>query len=39
MLAKWPWPLALALLEPALFNGARGFSRFNVVQFCFRVSD
>src|SRR6516225_9918715 len=31
MLASWPWPLELELLEPALFNDARGFLAF---RFC-----
>jgi hypothetical protein len=39
MLASWPWPLELELLEPALFNDARGFSRFDFARFHFRAGD
>jgi hypothetical protein len=39
MLASWPWPLELELLEPALFNDARGFSHFDFARFHFRADD
>jgi hypothetical protein len=38
MLASWPWPLELELLEPALFNDARGFSRFDLRGFIFAAA-
>jgi len=35
----WPAGHDPLVLEPALFNGARGFSRFDFVWFRFRAGD
>jgi len=39
VLASWPWPLELALLELISSNDARGFSRFDFARFHFRAGD
>jgi hypothetical protein len=37
MLAKGPWSARACLARARALNGVRGFSRFELAQFCFRV--